>query len=83
VSFAIVHYPGDGMMGWSASRAGENLIMAWPSDREDPPALLLLHVSSCVGLHGPRCSSRLPPPPRRRVATEGTLGCVRHYRLSR
>jgi hypothetical protein len=44
LSFVIVRYPGDGISRQSASHAGENLIMAWPSDNVDTLALLLLHV---------------------------------------
>jgi hypothetical protein len=50
MSFAIIHYPGDGTLGMSASHAGENLMMAWPPDRADSPALLPLHVLDGAGL---------------------------------
>jgi hypothetical protein len=58
MSFATVHYPGDGTPGLSASHVGEDLIMPWPSDRADPPSLLLLHVLGSAGLLAPRCGSR-------------------------
>jgi hypothetical protein len=59
VSFATAHYPGDGTPGQSACHAGENLIMAGPSNKADPPASLLLHVPGGAGQFAPRCSS--PP----------------------
>jgi hypothetical protein len=57
VSFAIVQHPGDGEPGQSASHAGENLIMASPSDKEDLLALLLMHVG-----HGAGCAMLQPSP---------------------
>jgi hypothetical protein len=57
MSFTTVHNLGDGTQGQSASHAGENLMMAWPPDRVDPPVVLLLHVSDVVGLLAPRCGS--------------------------
>jgi hypothetical protein len=63
LSFATIQYPGDGTPGQSASHTEENLIMVWPSDIADPPALLLLHIPGGVGPLVPHCSSCLPPPP--------------------
>jgi hypothetical protein len=57
VSFATVNYLGDGASGQSASHDGEDLNMSWPSNRVDPPTLLLLHVSGGVGLLASHCSS--------------------------
>jgi hypothetical protein len=67
LSFATVCYPGDGTLGQSAPYAGENLIMAWPPDNIDLPALLLLHVPGGTGSLLPRCSPRLG----------AAVGCIR------
>jgi hypothetical protein len=80
VSFATVNYLGDGASGQSASHDGEDLNMSWPSNRVDPPTLLLLHVSGGVGLLASHCSS--PGGPCRGVATEGTLGRARRSHMS-
>jgi hypothetical protein len=73
LSLAAVYYLGDGTSGQSAPHARENLIMAWPPDSIDLPALLLLDVPGGAGPLSPCCNPRLGAS-RRWAATEGTLG---------